>query len=452
MNNANIEPPIIVIFGITGDLSRRKLLPALYHMLRLGNLPPETKIIGTSRREIDKHDFMNTVELCVLEKDKVCDPEGLKKVEVALETLQLDPNEDKDYEKLKHLLHKFDQGSSKVRMFYMSVPSTAYGPIVSHLANNNLNTEKTRLLLEKPFGYDFDSASKLISLVNQSFKEDQIYRIDHYLAKETAQNLLAFRMHNPIFSALWSCEFIQSIHIRAFETIGIEGRDNFYEQTGAARDFIQSHLMQLLSITMMDMPKDMTSKSIHDAKQSFFNDLIEANPHHAIRGQYDSYKEEVSNPRSHVETYAKILLKSTSEKWRDTNIILETGKAMQEKSTDIVIEFKTEHERRRNSLTFQIQPNEGISLDLVVKEPGLENNMHHTSLDFRYDTTFKDYEYIDAYERVLMDAIIGDQSLFASDQEVLSTWKVLDPVIKNWQSHSDNLVIYTAGSKGINLI
>ncbi|HYH36546.1 MAG TPA: hypothetical protein VD706_03540, partial [Candidatus Saccharimonadales bacterium] len=280
------DSPVIVIFGITGDLSRRKLLPALYHLFRQELLPPDTKIIGISRKPLTPEELLSTVELCVLEKDNVCDPIGLRRVQEAIQTCRLDPEKPEDFRRLSELLTSFDgDGVKRNRLFYMSVPAGAYPPIIKNLARAGLNEERNRLLLEKPFGYDLASAEKLIGLLSKDFQENQIYRIDHYLAKETAQNLLAFRLHNPIFIPLWSCEHIQRVHIRAFETINIEGRKAFYEQTGALRDFIQSHLMQLLSITMMDVPTEMTSEAIHVAKQSFLDQLLPADPAKAVRGQ-----------------------------------------------------------------------------------------------------------------------------------------------------------------------
>ncbi len=263
-----------------------------------------------------------------------------------------------------------------------------------------------------------------------------------------AQNLLAFRLHNPIFIPLWSSEHIRRVHIRALETINVEGRAGFYEQTGALRDFIQSHLMQLLAITMMDVPADMTSDAIHVTKQHFLEQLAPADPDEAVRGQYDGYRKEVGNPDSYVETYAALHLKQNTERWQDTDILLETGKAMDQKTTDITVEFKTPHERRRNSLIFRIQPGEGISLDLVAKEPGFTDHMHHAALDFRYTETFKDTQHIDAYERVLMDAVRGDQALFASDREVLATWRVLQPILDEWGKSGKGLLHYKSGSTG----
>jgi glucose-6-phosphate 1-dehydrogenase len=438
--------PTIVVFGITGDLSRRKLLPALYHLLRQNLLPADTKIVGISRKPLTVDKLLENVELCVLEKDKVCDPEGLKKVQKALNTVQLDPNNPDDFHELSKVLDKLDGNKQRRRIFYMSVPARAFGDIIEQLKNAGLNDERSNILVEKPFGYDVQSAQDLLNLTAMAFNEQQIYRIDHYLAKETAQNLLTFRMYNPIFVPIWNSEHIARVHIRASEIIGIEGRAGFYEQTGALRDLIQSHLLQLLAITMMDMPLDMSSRSIHSSKQFFLEQLKQADPTKATRGQYESYREEVNNDTSVVETYARIELEHNSERWEGTEIILETGKGLAEKTTEITLEFKQPHDNRRNSLIFHIQPNEGITLDLMVKAPGFANHMHQAALQFKYKDYY-DGPQVEAYERVLMDAVRGDQALFASDKEVLATWNVLQPILDYWQSNEDDLLFYPLGAE-----
>jgi glucose-6-phosphate 1-dehydrogenase len=442
-----MQAPVIVVFGITGDLSKRKLLPALYHLLSQDLLPEDTKIVGISRRPLDAHELLDKVELCVLENDNICDPVGLERVKNSLQTHQLDPHTEKDFNAIKQLLDAYDTEGPRERLLYLSVPADAFKPIITNLAKAGLNSDQNRLLLEKPFGHDEASAQDLINLLNKDFTEKQLYRIDHYLAKETAQNLLAFRLHNPIFVPLWNADHIQRIHITATETLGIENRVAFYEQTGALRDLIQSHLIQLLSIIMMDLPTDMDSAAIHVSKQHFMEQLEPADPAQAVRGQYKGYREEVGT-QSSVETYAKVHLKHTAERWQGTDIILETGKGLHKKTTEITVEFKTPHERRRNSLTFHIQPNEGIALDLVVKEPGFGEHMHHAVLDFRYKDTFKASKEVDAYERVLMDAIRSDQSLFASDRELLASWHVLAPLLIQWKNNSDGLQFYDQGTSG----
>lgn len=445
-----MRPPILIIFGITGDLSKRKLLPALYHVMRQQLLPENTRIIGVSRRPLEINELLGSVELCVLEKDKACDPAGLQKLHDAMESFELDPANDDDFIRLRQRLDALDgdeESEKRDRIYYMSIPPDAYGPIVQQMGQHGLNDQRSRLLLEKPFGYDLATAQELVNLVGNHFGESQIYRIDHYLAKETAQNLLTFRLYNPIFRTLWNADHIQRVEVKAYEKIGIENRVEFYEKTGALRDLIQSHLLQLLAITLMDLPADLSSPEIHRSKQYFLEQLIPADPDNATRAQYGGYREEVGNPDSQTETYASIHLSHSAEHWENVDMILETGKGLAEKLTSITIYFKTSHDHSSNKLTFRIQPNEGITLDLIVKEPGIENNIRHTGLDFDYQKLFEDNLHIDAYERVLMDAVRGDQSLFSSDDEVLATWRVLQPVLDAWSHDGHNLGFYEKGSE-----
>lgn len=445
--NEQLKAPLIVIFGITGDLSKRKLLPALYHLLKEDLLPAGTKIIGTSRRDLVVDDLLGSVELCVLEKDNVCDPDGIAKLRSALQGFKLDPVEDGDYESLKqHLDTLTNDNNHGDRIFYMSLPPSAYAPIIERLSKHGLNDMRSRILLEKPFGYNESSAAELIELVNQHYKESQIYRIDHYLAKETAQNLLTFRMHNPIFTALWGRDHIDSVHIEAAESLGIENRADFYDKTGALRDLVQSHLMQLLALTLMDIPSKLGSHEIHLSKQYFLEQLLPADPNKAYRAQYNGYKDAVENEHSTTETYAKIHLEHGAERWHGVDLILETGKALPGKHTRITVQFKGHHGQPHNKLVFQVQPDEGISLDLFIKEPGLDNNMEKALLDLTYDTAFEAGKHIDAYERVLVDAVRADQALFASANEVMATWHTLQPIIDAWDSNADGLVSYESGN------
>ena len=439
--------PILVIFGITGDLSKRKLLPALYHLLSENLLPADLQIIGISRKDLDIDELLGSVELCVLEKDNICNPDGIKNLRDSIQSFKLDPTSSEDFQKLKQKLAELDGDQNREHLFYMSIPPTAYAPIVEHLASADLNGSNSRLLLEKPFGYDASSAEDLIKLIDQHFDESQVFRTDHYLAKETAQNMLSFRTYNPIFSTLWNNEHIKRIHIKAVESIDIEGRAEFYESTGALRDLIQSHLMQLLALTMMDLPTDMSSEQIHHSKQYFLEQLEPADPALTLRGQYLDYRNAVGNPDSSTETFVRMHLQHGAERWQGVDIILETGKALAAKETSITIEFKTSHDHPSNNLRFEIQPNEGIALDLIVKQPGLNATMRHTSLNFDYQQSFNKDQHIDAYERVLIDAIRGDQALFASSSEVMATWQVLQPILDAWKDNSNSLKFYAAGAE-----
>lgn len=441
-----MSAPVLVIFGITGDLSKRKLLPALYHLLSQGQLPEDTTILGISRRPLSSDELLEQVELCVLEKDNVCDPEGLRRMQAALQSVQLDPSAPDDFARLQQVLDSLDEEGKRDRIIYMSIPPDAYAPIVQRLGEHGLNDDRTRLLIEKPFGYDLASAESLIGLLAEHYTERQIYRIDHYLAKETAQNLLTFRMHNPIFTHLWNNEHIAQVHILASESLGVESRSDFYEKTGALRDLIQSHLMQLLAMVLMDIPGSMESHDIHLSKQCFLEQLAAANPMQAVRAQYEGYTDEVDNPASTIETYAKVRLQHGARRWQGTEIILETGKALPAKNTSITLTFKGTDGQANNRLLFQLQPDEGIRLDLVVKKPGYGNETETTALSFTYESAFADEQHIDAYERVLMDAVRADQALFASSQEVLATWRVLQPTIDAWTDNGEGLERYKRGS------
>lgn len=453
-----LQPTSLVIFGITGDLAKRKVLPALYHLIKDNLLPEQMALIGTSRRELSIDELLSDVELCVLETDKVCDPEALRQFRERLRVVQLDPVNGADYERLASLLDEIEteQGVCMNRLYYLSIPPQVYGPIVRQLGEHGLNgscrhgTAASRLLIEKPFGYDLASAEALIVETAEHFQEDQLFRIDHYLAKETAQNILTFRHHNPLFADVWDHNHIQSLAITAAEHIGIEGRANFYEQVGALRDLIQSHLLQLLSLTTMELPAEGDSaKAIHTAKQQLLASIepIDASGGAVMRAQYDGYRDEVGNAESTTETYVSLQLAIDNDRWRGVPITLTTGKALAAKRTDITICFGAMHEEP-NKLTFRLQPNEGIDIELRVKKPGYEHRLQTAAMDFSYHQAFDDHGHPDAYERVLVDAVRGDRTLFATSEEVRLSWRILQPVLDAWSQSSDDLQFYAVGSTG----
>ncbi|HSW37050.1 MAG TPA: glucose-6-phosphate dehydrogenase [Candidatus Saccharimonadales bacterium] len=455
-----LEPTILVIFGITGDLAKRKVLPALYHLLKHDLLPEHTAIVGTSRSQLTSEDLLKQVELCVLEADKVCDPEVIKKLRRLLTTLKFNPAEPSDYDQLLKTLNGIEarHGVCMNRLYYLSIPPSIYGPIVDSLGKHGLNhscphgNAKVRLLLEKPFGYDLASAKQLVERTSQSFSEEQLFRIDHYLAKETVQNILAFRKHNPLFASVWDNKHIQSISITAYEKVDIEGRVDFYEKVGALRDFVQNHLLQLLALTTMEMPADiMNNKTVHAHKQALLKRVkaVPANQvkQRVLRAQYKGYTQEVNNPNSTTETYVSLLLDINNDRWRGVPIYLATGKALSEKRTEIriVIAGQTKHSTT-NELVFRIQPDEGIAVALRVKTPGFMNALQTAMMDFRYQTSFGNGSHPDAYERVLIDAIHGEHPLFATAEEVLSSWRILQPVLDEWAKDASDLKTYPKGS------
>lgn len=458
----SLEPAILTIFGITGDLAKRKLLPALYTLANNNLLPESFKIVGISRQNTTVNDVIDIITKKVQESGQEVDPSTIARLEKNLTILHADITKSDDYSLLKSQLDRIEDetGICLNRIFYLAIPSALFGQVIEKLGQNGLNTgcqhnkSESRLLIEKPFGYDLISAKELIEKLNQHFDEKHIYRIDHYLAKETAQNILTFRFENPLFNGCWDSDHISHIMITASESIGIEGRTSFYEQTGALRDIIQSHLLQLLSLVAMEQPKSMSAEDIHIAKGALLDQVKPPHPDEmdikTIRGQYDTYRDEVKKPDSQTETFAAIELSIDSPRWAGVPIFIRTGKSLAEKASEITIVFRNEMTPdRSNYLTIRIQPNEGISLNLRIKKPGFENEIDHAQMDFCYGGPL-DAVHPDAYERVMADALKGDQTLFATSNEVLASWQIAQPILHAWRHNQSPLHIYKTGSWGPN--
>lgn len=457
---APMEPTILVIFGITGDLSQRYLLPSLYHLIKDDLLSEQTVILGVTRGNQSTEQLFEKVELCVNEIDKVCDPNTLRAMHERTSMFQMDLDNAAAYQTLLEKLNSIEEqeGVCMNRLYYLSIPPQAYEPVIRLMGENNLNASclhgnaKTRILVEKPFGFDLKSAQELISETAAVFDEEQIFRIDHYMAKETVQNILTFRFKNPIFEALWNREHIAGIEISAKEQIGIESRATFYEPLGALRDFIQSHLLQILGIVTMDKPEVLDSQHVHEAKQSVLEQIppvpAKQIDQRVVRGQYRGYRDEVDNPGSKTETFAAVTISIDNPRWQGVPIRLVTGKALDERKTEISVVFHGSPDAASNQLRFRIQPNEGIELDLVTKKPGYAYEIQTTAMDFSYQAGFAGHDHPNAYERVLVDAVRGDHTLFATSEEILASWRILQPVIDAWAGKSDDLIIYEPGSSG----
>ncbi len=452
---------IFVIFGITGDLAKRKLLPALYQLVDLNLLAEQFVIVGTTRRETTIDDVIADVKSNLLANNDVVNDATLDRLRSMLRMVKMSIGDEADYSQLRDSLDQIEReaGICLTRLFYMAVPPHMFEPVVSGIGAFGLNNDcqhgkiASRLLIEKPFGYDTVSAKVLIKHLETVFNEESIYRVDHYLAKETAQNILTFRLNNPIFRAVWDSHSIDHIMITAAEKIGVEGRADFYDHTGALRDLIQSHLLQLLALTAMEEPENRSAGAIHAAKlallQAIKPMLSEEVDASTVRGQYDTYRGEIGNPDSITETYAALKLEIDNDRWRGVPILLRTGKAMHEKITEITLVFKTREEgsNDQNMLTLRIQPDEAIVLSLLAKKPSLIEETETVQMEFFYNESF-DGKQPDAYERVLIDAIRGDKALFTTDDEVLASWKIIDEVLKRWSVNGDSLISYETGSWG----
>lgn len=455
-----LPPTVLTIFGMSGNLTQIKLLPALYHLLAQGMLPAEFAVLGifrTSSKDIDH--VMQQVEINLLRSHLNVDPTILAQLRSLIHPVMLDSTDQAEYHVLREALDELDRakGIKHNRLFYLAIPPTIFGQVMRCLQGAGLHQETadstSRILVEKPFGTDLASATELVNMMTAIFKEEQIYRIDHYLAKENAQNILTFRFSNPLIENMWGRHAIDHIQITAAESIGIDSRSNFYEGMGALRDFVQSHLMQLTALVMMERPESLTSEAIHAEKLALLEAVQPIQAAHveerAVRGQYATYRSEVNNPNSTTETYAAVALEVTNSRWGGVPVILRTGKALDKQRTEIKVVFKDRSNRHvpPNVLTIRIQPDEGIAISLTAKRPGFSDELQPVNMRFSYQESF-DKNAPDAYERVLVDAIAGDQSLFASSQEVLRCWEIVEPIIQNWNQHPEQPTVYQQGSRG----
>ena len=452
-----LPPTTLVIFGITGDLAQRKLLPALYNLAAYGMLPDTFRMVGATRQTVTSTEILQRLPEFVEDIDPSVVAWLADRLDIATMNL-IDVN---DYVALRATLDKIETnaGVCMHRLFYLAIPAQTYAPVVERLADAGLNqacqhgTGDSRLLIEKPFGFDTHSAEELIAILTDAFVEKQTYRIDHYLAKETAQNILTFRFNNAVFRGLWSNKHIRNITITASETLGIEGRATFYEQTGALRDLIQSHLLQLLALITMEEPSAFRADAIHKQKLALLQAITPIAPNmvtqKAVRGQYDGYRSEVKNSGSATETFAAVRLEIKNERWRGVPIIIQTGKALAEKRIQITVVFgEKDHPEHTNTLAINIQPNEGIDLQLLAKEPGFTQAMQPVTMTFRYDQVFAEHTQPDAYERVISDAIRGDRALFTTSDEVLVSWRIIEHVLAEWAKNDSKLTVYKKGSTG----
>jgi len=453
------QPLVLVIFGITGDLAQRKLLPALYQLAKAQELPEKLRIIGISRRDVSKDAVFERLAKFVGEAGYDTSVEQHLKDQT--EMRQMDLVDRNAYEQLLVRIRavEADMGELGSRLYYLSIPSRAFMPIIRLLGDTGHNSplansqELPRLLIEKPFGYDLQSARELVTVLGEHFSEGQVYRIDHYVAKETVQNILTFRFKNPLFESIWNNMHIDHVGVVAHEKIDIEGRADFYEQTGALRDFVQNHLLQLLAIVTMARPRSFTSEEIHQQKLTLLEAIKPVAPDDVpqmtVRGQYEGYRDEVGNPDSAIETFASVRLWIDNDQWTGVPIMLESGKALQEKLTEVSVCFRQPEDavEEENKLVFRIQPKEGITLHLQIKEPGIKNTTKGADMEFDYARSFNQRP-AEAYERVIVDAIRGDQTLFATSAEVIRSWEIIEHVLEQWSRSDAGLISYAKGSMG----
>ncbi len=451
----SVAPTTYIIFGATGDLAQRKLFPALFDLYHEGRLPKIFRISAFSRRDLTDGSFREMVRKNLAGHTRETSNENQEDFLRLIFYVKGFFDESNSYLVLAKRLAEEDAhlGGCTNKLFHLAVHPDFYETVLRNLSTTGLTIPCggkkgfTRVLVEKPFGKDDASAKKLDTLLGELFKEEQIFRIDHYLAKETVQNLLAFRHFNRMFDPLWNSKHISGIHIRFFEESTIGERGNFYDTVGALRDVGQNHMLQLLALVMMDLPAVLGTDSIRKARQKIINELETISParlpRFVARAQYKGFrKEEGVGADSTTETYFLIRTGLRSARWRGVPVFLEGGKAMKESRVDITITFKGAAPTAENAFVFHIQPRAGIEIKILAKKPGLQNEVLPRMLSFDYAPE-EGAHIPDAYARVIFDCIRGDQTLFASTKEVEAEWKFITPILK--QLHTLPLLIYDKG-------
>ena len=460
----------LVVFGATGDLSQRKLLPALFHRDLQGQIPPGSRIIGCSRRAMTNEEFQafarKAIEDHVPEADRPADVMGRFLERVSYVTA--DAAQDAGWAELGKLLKP---ESHRIRVFYLAVGPDLFGPICDRLGAYHLVTPQTRVVIEKPLGKSGASAHALNESIGKVFKEPQIYRIDHYLGKETVQNLMALRFANALFEPVWNSGHIDHVQITVAETLGVEGRAGYYDTAGALRDMVQNHMLQLLCLVAMEPPTSTQADALRDEKLKVLKALKpitpEAVPNVTVRGQYRAgaangeavkgYLDELGSNVSKTETFVALKAEIANWRWAGVPFYLRTGKRLPSRVSEIVVTFKPIPHSvfdgqagpiAPNRLVIRLQPDEGVKLWLMIKDPGPGGmRLSNVPLDMSFADAFN-VRNPDAYERLIMDVVRGNQALFMRRDEVEEAWGWIDPVLDAWAAAAELPKPYTAGTWG----
>ncbi len=487
------DPITIVFFGASGDLARRKLIPALFQLEQEALLPKHIRIVGFARREKSHEQFRTEMEKAIKEFARSKSKVGSKELNAFTSLLYYHTgkyNNSKSFSDLKIFLDKLDEergippGKGN-RLFYLSTPPSVFSEVIAmlgqtdHVANHKDKTRWTRVIIEKPFGRDLKTARILNKNILSVFDESQVYRIDHYLGKETVQNIMAFRFGNSIFEPLWDRRYISHVHITVAEAVSVEGRSSYFDNTGALRDMVQNHILQLVALVAMEPPASFAPNAVRDEKVKVLNAIptIGTNEvnEYAVRGQYaagtinerpipDYLREPGVESGSVTETFVALKLHVDNWRWAGVPFYIRTGKALTERLTEINIEFRQpplalfshakndEHKERErmkpNMLSLRVQPNEGIRLTIGMKVPGPKMILQPTDMEFYYRNVF-DVEPPEAYERLILDAMSGDSTLFIRQDEVETAWTVIDSVLNGWANEkSPHIHLYRAGTWG----
>ncbi|MGI8996404.1 MAG: glucose-6-phosphate dehydrogenase [Pyrinomonadaceae bacterium] len=476
------EPCTVVIFGASGDLTKRKLVPALYRLVQERLVPAEFGIVGVARSPMSNEEFRTKMKDAIVQfsEAKRVDDEVWNSFAQGLYYLPVDIGTADDYRKLSELLDQIDRerGTQGNRVFYLSTSPTLYAEAVKQLGEAGLAKAKdkgwVRVIIEKPFGTDLQSAQELNQHIHQYLDESQIYRIDHYLGKETVQNLLVFRFANGIYEPLWNRQYIDHVQLTNAETVGVEGRGGYYEKAGVVRDMLQNHVFQVLSLVAMEPPASLNSEAVRDEKIKAMTAVRPFTPervrNECVRGQYGAgsiagkpvpgYREEEGvAPDSATETYSMLTMYFDNWRWSGVPFYIRSGKRLAKRVTEIAIQFKDAphklfgtdmmEQMTPNQLIIRVQPDEGITMRVAAKVPGQVTRIRDVNMDFRYGASFG-VQLAEAYERLLLDCILGDPTLYARTDMTERGWEIVMPVLAEWARTKAEAPFpnYEAGSWG----
>ena len=463
------NPITLVIFGASGDLTRRKLIPALASLHSKGSLPSNLNILGVARSDLDDEGFRAILEE-FLGGDGMAQPSPGQWEELSsrIHYTHGDVTRSEDLAQVKARLAEIEgEAAGCSRLYYLSLAPYLYRHAITGLGETDMADDSSgwrRLVVEKPFGTDLLSARELNDIAHTVFREDQVFRIDHYLGKETVQNLLVFRFANAIFEPIWNRNYIDHVQITVAETLRINERGDYYDQTGVLRDMFQNHLLQLLTLVAMEPPHAFEAEALRNEKVKVLNAIRRIRPEdvalHAIPGQYRTYRDEAGvSPDSDTATYAALRLYVDNWRWQGVPFYLRSGKALGSKSTEIIIQFRNpphmlfplaeDEDIPANTLAIFVQPDEGFHLEFQTKTPEAGLQMRKAELEFHYHEAFSGQAIPDAYERLLLDALNGDASLFTRADEIEQAWSIVDPIIAGFdRSEAPRPYFYSEGSWG----